>query len=73
MPYRLLTAYQSLLVHKYAFRPICCLHFGPVSKEKQHFVIFGGHEEDLMERKMQKNCTNFGTLFGRFYDKISLK
>ena len=43
--------------HRYiyvAFRPICCLHFGPVSKEKQLFFCpLGGNEEDLRGTKMQ--------------------
>ena len=41
----------------------CCLHFGPVSKEKQHFLPFLGNEEGWRGTKRAKITPNFGTLF----------
>ena len=29
--------------HLFALRPICCPHFGPVSKENSIFALFGGN------------------------------
>ena len=40
--------------YRYAFRPICCLHVGPVSKEKQRFGPFWGNEEELGGTKKTK-------------------
>ena len=48
-------------IHIYiAFRSICCLHVGPVSKEKQHFLPFLGKW-----RRFEGNnfCTNFWYTF----------
>ena len=57
-----------------AFRPICCLHFGPVSKEKPRFGPFGGNEEDLRGTKNAKIAPNVGALFGgHYYYKIVLE
>ena len=54
------------------FRPICCLHFGPVSREKQHLIsLFGEMKKDMRGTKDAKSAPNFGRLLeGRFYYKI---
>ena len=46
-----------------AFRPICCLHCEPVSKEKQRFGPFLGNEEDLRGTKKAKIAPKFWCTF----------
>ena len=55
----------------YAFRPICCLHFGPVSEEKQRFLPFLRKWRRFEGTKNAKSAPNIGALFwGHFYCKI---
>ena len=49
-----------------AFRPICCLHFGPASKEKPRFLPFLG-----IWRRFEGNVGTFWG--GHFYNKIGKK
>ena len=44
-----------------ASRPICCLHFGPVSKEQQRFfcALSGKTTRRFEGNKKCKNCTKF--------------
>ena len=58
----LLRSYKTK-TQKFAFRPICCLHFGPVSKEKQRFWPLLGKWRRFEGNETSKNCTKFWCTF----------
>ena len=74
LPFEFITCWAQVEKSKFAFRPICRLHFGPVSRDKQHFGAFFGKWRRFEGNKKSNKCTKFCcTFWGHFYYKTGPK